>query len=320
MTEVSLSTEKVGEGGVGTFSDSLSRYMNTITPRVRVSKRGGGLIIRHLEVLIRAALWMMKRNSGQAAKIFVNEELLAVFVVILFPSARVVPIIHGTRFWERENKIQSFLWNKFRKKFSKVILVPGLQGRIDTARLHENIHVLSDEPMRFRAVSCLKRQIKRFVYVGRLVELKSVDNAIHLVNQLNATGYICSLHIFGDGPDKVRLEKCASGDSNTTFYGSIDYNQVEELLKSFDCFVHLPTGLESYGLAPREALCVGLPIIINDNGGLKSLAGYSQVYVLPGNFCSMPVYNVSHELIKWLKSEGKHPPYMNEFRIEEMLS
>lgn len=319
MIEVSLSTEKVGEGGVGTFSDSLSKYMTTITPRVGLSKRGCGLIIRHLEVMLRVALWMMKRKSRQAAKIFVNEELLAIFVALLFPSAKVVPIIHGTRFWESRNRVQLFLWNKFRKKFNKVILVPGLKDHIDTASIHEHVDVLSDEPMRFPAVCCLKRPIKRFVYVGRLVESKSVDNAIHLVKKLNDNGYICSLHIFGDGPDKGRLEKCALGSTRITFNGPIEYSLVKEVLKSFDCFVHLPTGLESYGLAPREALCVGLPIIINNNGGLKSLAGYSQVFVLRENVCSFPVYTANNDLIKWLKSDGLHPPYKSKFHIEEML-
>lgn len=100
----------------------------------------------------------------------------------------------------------------------------------------------------------------RLVYVGRLSAEKGLD---FLVKQVSNSPQL-SLTIFGDGPERQRLEQLAAG--NITFMGYIRNESLGNYLSAFDLFV-LPSTSETWGLVVEEAIYFGLPVLCSDKVG-----------------------------------------------------
>lgn len=317
MQAVILTTEKIGEGGIASFCSTLESHARLISPRYGRQKTGLHLIVRYLEVLGRYFIFRMMNH--QIKTVLVNEELLAVLIAIVDIKADIVSIIHGPRFWEKKSGVQRLLWDSFCHKLKKIVLVPGLEKAIRSKLSHTNITVLRDEPIRFNASVCKKRTIKRFVYVGRLVAWKAVENSINVVRDLNESGYLCSIDIYGEGPDYFRLLELSSNLPFVKLHGALEYSTVASTIRKYDCFIHLPDGLESYGLAPREALCLGLPLVTNYNGGLAPLATLPQVYMLRRNSGEKNFKAIDKDFITWLETPGNFPKYSSNFSLAELF-
>lgn len=111
----------------------------------------------------------------------------------------------------------------------------------------------------------------RFVSVGNLIKSKGmaelIDSFYEAFNN-NASYY---LEIIGDGPERNNLLcKIANlGLSNSIkLVGTKTPYEVFETISRSDCFVLL-SKYETFGIAYREALIVGRPIICLDNDGIK---------------------------------------------------
>lgn len=71
----------------------------------------------------------------------------------------------------------------------------------------------------------------------------------------------------GDGPMRTQLEALARArDVSVTFTGRRD--DVEGVLQGMDIFAYTPL-IESFGLAPIEAMAMGLPVVCAPLGGLR---------------------------------------------------
>jgi glycosyltransferase involved in cell wall biosynthesis len=93
---------------------------------------------------------------------------------------------------------------------------------------------------------------------GRLVPYKNLHIAVKAFNRLGLP-----LKIFGDGPEKKRLQKMAK--PNIEFLGRITDTQKAELLQSSLAFIH--PQLEDFGITPLEAMASGRPVIAFAAGG-----------------------------------------------------
>lgn len=74
------------------------------------------------------------------------------------------------------------------------------------------------------------------------------------------------LHIIGEGFERKRLEKLVRKfnlKNEVIFHGWVPNSQLPEILDNFDLFV-FPSNHETFGMAPIEALAVGLPLIVFD--------------------------------------------------------
>jgi hypothetical protein len=104
-----------------------------------------------------------------------------------------------------------------------------------------------------------KSSTLRVVSVGRLVSFKSYNYTIaRTVNGLRERGISIVWDIYGDGPDKTRLEDevVASGlDYSIHFKGNLSYDQLAHTIGEYDVFVGM-------GTAALEAAQVGMPTVL----------------------------------------------------------
>lgn len=109
-----------------------------------------------------------------------------------------------------------------------------------------------------------------FVTVSRLVPVKRIEL------QLQAFALILKQHearllIVGDGPERSSLEAVAAGlrlGSAVRFCGA--QADITSFLAEADAFL-LTSAAEGYGIAPIEAACAGLPVIMTDVGCANEL-------------------------------------------------
>lgn len=108
----------------------------------------------------------------------------------------------------------------------------------------------------------------RFVYVGRLVDLKGVDlllRALHMIRPDTDA----RLTVVGDGPERAALEALTAElhlTDRVEFLGWKSQPDCAAVLRDADAFV-LPSLHECGGAVVLEAMCVGLPVIATDWGG-----------------------------------------------------
>ena len=109
----------------------------------------------------------------------------------------------------------------------------------------------------------------RFIYMGRLVEWKSVDLLLEAWAAYRATATTSTLQIIGDGPQRVKLaEMCdRHGISGSVeFLGWLTHRECSDCLVNADVLV-LPSLLECGGAVVLEAMASDLPVIAADWGG-----------------------------------------------------
>ena len=99
----------------------------------------------------------------------------------------------------------------------------------------------------------------RYIYVGRLIDVKNVSL---LIEEFNRNGK--PLTIVGQGVLETELKRQAN--PNITFTGFIDNNKLGEVYQAHDVFI-LPSKSEPWGLVVEEALYWGLPVIVSDKVG-----------------------------------------------------
>jgi len=104
----------------------------------------------------------------------------------------------------------------------------------------------------------------RFVFLGRLDPLKSPDLVIEAVFLLAAQGIPCSLDVFGEGPQMVKLKSMVAANARSAivrFHGQVDNPWA--MAATADCLV-LPSLTEGVSRAALEALFLGVPCVMRD--------------------------------------------------------
>ncbi len=104
------------------------------------------------------------------------------------------------------------------------------------------------------------------LFVGRLVDWKTVDIAIDAISQCKSQNVRFS--IVGDGPERAALEKLAADkcSEKVVFHGQVPHAEVNRHYDEADIFV-LPSVRECGGAVVLEAMSRGLPVIVTNWGG-----------------------------------------------------
>ncbi|MCI0679716.1 glycosyltransferase [bacterium] len=105
-----------------------------------------------------------------------------------------------------------------------------------------------------------------FMSVGRLVPVKRFDLLLRAFKEVSEEYPNARLIIAGEGGERQKLETLAHGfglAERVRFVGF--HNNLPELFAECDSFV-LSSDSEGYGIAPIEAACNGLPVIMTDVG------------------------------------------------------
>jgi glycosyltransferase involved in cell wall biosynthesis len=95
---------------------------------------------------------------------------------------------------------------------------------------------------------------------------KRIDRLLRLVATLRENGF--RLLIVGGGPDRPRLERIAAElDLGDRLILTGMQRHVGDYLQVMDAFCLPSTGLESFGNAAVEAMAVGVPTVVFEDGG-----------------------------------------------------
>lgn len=105
-----------------------------------------------------------------------------------------------------------------------------------------------------------RNEVKNFLYVGRLVEVKNLD---YLIRRFNIHPEL-TLHIIGFGKQEAYLKSISK--QNIIFHGPIDNSKLSCYYQLFDVFI-LPSIVEPWGLVVEEALNNGMPVMVSDRVG-----------------------------------------------------
>ena len=103
-----------------------------------------------------------------------------------------------------------------------------------------------------------------FVAGGRMVPYKGLDIAIRAANEAQLP-----LHVFGDGPERGRLEALAG--PTVRFLGRVSDAELPEVLAGARAFVF--PAEEDFGILPVEALAAGTPVLALATGGAAETVG-----------------------------------------------
>lgn len=104
-----------------------------------------------------------------------------------------------------------------------------------------------------------KNALIRYLYVGRLVEVKNLQLLIEAFNENGKP-----LTIVGSGHWEKEL-KCMANE-NISFLGFVENEEIYSIYQFHDVFI-LPSKSEPWGLVVEEAIYNGLPVIVSDKVG-----------------------------------------------------
>lgn len=105
----------------------------------------------------------------------------------------------------------------------------------------------------------------RITYIGRLDhQTKGILLLPLIAEQLKETGVLFSMEVFGDGPDRRRLEKLIAKvqvSEHVRLHGTVTDDVLARRLPDFDCLL-VPSFVEGFGFALVEAMSAGvIPLV-----------------------------------------------------------
>ena len=117
------------------------------------------------------------------------------------------------------------------------------------------------------------------VHISNLRPVKRIEDILHAF-ALIQRALPARLVVVGDGPDRLAAERLACDlevADRVTFAGNLA--RIENVLAVADCFL-LASEMESFGLAPLEAMACGVPVVSYAVGGVPEVVEHDTSGVL----------------------------------------
>jgi len=114
-------------------------------------------------------------------------------------------------------------------------------------------------------------QPPRFVIAARLAPEKGIGDAIEAMARV---GDDAELHVYGDGPERLRLEEVAARSTaagRVTFHGRVARPEIQRALAGARAMLLPSTWHENQPMSILEAFGVGCPVIATTMGGIPEL-------------------------------------------------
>ena len=188
-------------------------------------------------------------------------------VILLLNRNKISLVLESSVLESKTNGIKGFLKRMFLRKVSKVYASGDNHIKL-LQDLNYNGDIIKTKGVgliNYISKSLpLKSYQKKFLYVGRLSEVKNLPFLIKVFNKLPEY----SLTIIGEGPDKIKLESMS--EPNINFVGSVENKELCHFF-SKNNFLILPSFSEPWGLVVEEALYQGMPVIVSNNCGSVDL-------------------------------------------------
>lgn len=110
-----------------------------------------------------------------------------------------------------------------------------------------------------------------FIYVGRIIEIKNLENlilAFQSAQEISKNSSDWGLILLGEGTQKEELQELVDEQviKNVTWISGQNWDAVPKYLALADVFV-LPSKSEPWGLVVNEAMICKMPVIVSDKSG-----------------------------------------------------
>ena len=188
-------------------------------------------------------------------------------ILIFFKKNRISLVLESSVYESKTHGLKRLLKQLFLKKVFKVY-APGdnhIKLLRDLNYSGDTIKTKGVGLINYKHKSQpLESYQKKFIYIGRLSEVKNLPLLIKTFNKLND----CSLTIIGDGPDKIKLESMS--EPNINFVGSVENKELSQYFLQNN-FLILPSLSEPWGLVVEESFYNGMPVIVSNNCGSVDL-------------------------------------------------
>lgn len=105
-----------------------------------------------------------------------------------------------------------------------------------------------------------------FIYVGRLIKFKNIDNLLAAYKNLNTPDW--GLIILGNGSEEEKLKHYVAENQlgGVCFVDGKQWFEVPEYMALADIFI-LPSFSEPWGLVVNEAMACGMPVLVSEKCG-----------------------------------------------------
>jgi glycosyltransferase involved in cell wall biosynthesis len=116
-------------------------------------------------------------------------------------------------------------------------------------------------------------------FLGRLDPVKRVPDLVEAAHRLDG---LVRLHIFGEGPERGRIErqiKALGAEGHVTLRGRVARPQ--DALREIGLLV-LPSEAEGFGLVLVEAMAAGVPVVATDVMGIRDVVDNGRTGLLVG--------------------------------------
>ena len=182
------------------------------------------------------------------------------------------------RYLRGANRFMPYMSSTYRKAAAIFAAFPHATENLPT-EVHERIIEVPEigfDPELFRSppVRCPRERLT-FLFVGRLMPFKGIDNAVAAFGSSEVLRRH-RLLIVGDGPDRDRLKQMVQKLSLESCVEFLEnrhgrpFSEVVELMREADVFVY-PAVREAGGAVVIEAMASGLPCAVTDHGGPATL-------------------------------------------------
>jgi len=131
---------------------------------------------------------------------------------------------------------------------------------------------------RLRKMFSISKTSKIILSIGRLVSFKNYDK---LIKQFGGLSEDYVLVIIGRGPERNKLfSTIKKNNLNNVIICDefIPHKNMPSIINSCDIYIQ-PSLVEPFGIAVREAMACGKPIIVTNIGGLKGLIEKNGAYI-----------------------------------------
>lgn len=142
-----------------------------------------------------------------------------------------------------------------------------------------------------------------FIYVGRIIEIKNLENlllAFKNAQQKLGKSSDWGLILLGEGIQKQELQSLVNQQDikNVTWIAGQKWDVIPKYLALADVFV-LPSKSEPWGLVVNEAMICNLPVIVSDKSGCSVDLVKENGFV----FQTESVEDLENKLLKFINSE-----------------
>lgn len=226
---------------------------------------------------------MEKLNNYSISFIIVNTRFhLTSHVGVKYGNKHNIPVYlieHGSNYVTLDNKFIDFFANRYEDFLTWKIKkkVSGFYGVSNACGKWLRKININMDGVWYNSIDTNQKLPKKekhntinFLYAGRLIKQKGVDNILIAFSKLSIDYKNIKLYIAGDGPE-LNNYKVKYKDANIIFLGKLDYKNLLKYYAKTDVFLYPPLWPEGLPTSILEAGLMKCTVIGTNQGGIVEI-------------------------------------------------